>query len=105
MSGYSKFEYPGCVFTSIQTTYEGDKKGRKCEGIPSLHKLDLTQFDFDLIIGESASIQTGESLRYLSYMLGYDFCTFYYSGISGGKVMLNSNDDIEITFANTYKYN
>lgn len=87
------------------TDFTGDKKGRLCEGLPSLHKLDLSQFDYDLRIGESAALEDDDSLRYLSYMLGYDFCTLYYSGIVDGKVSLNSNDDLEISFTNAYKYN
>lgn len=83
--------------------YEGDKNGDVCEGIPSLHKLDLAQFDFDILIGESITVKNASSLRYLAYMIDDYFCTFYYSGISAAKVTLNADDNLEISFNNTYK--
>ena len=83
-----------------RTEFTGDKNKRKCEGIPSLHKIDVSQFDFDLRIGESATLKDDDSLRYLSYMLDEEYPKFYYAGIMKGKVSLNSNDDIEINFVN-----
>ena len=85
------------------TEFLGDNKGNVCEGIPSLHKLDLSQFDMDIIKGETLTITDGSSLRYLSYMIDDFFAQNYYSGISGAKVTLTEDDTLEITFANKMK--
>ena len=85
------------------TEFLGDNNGNVCEGIPSLHKLDLSQFDMDIIKGETLTITDGSSLRYLSYMIDDFFAQNYYSGISGAKVTLTEDDTLEITFANKKK--
>ena len=86
------------------TSFEGDSKGNICEGIPSLNKIDLSKFDFDMVIGDTKSITDGISLRYLSYMLDDMFSQNYYSGISKASVLLDSNDNLVISFKNKYSY-
>ena len=88
-----------------QTSFEGDSKGNVCEGVPSLRKLDLSCFDYDLIVGETIKISNPSSLRYLSYMLDETFCSVFYSGISNANVTLINNDCLEITFDNKFKIN
>lgn len=81
----------GLYTSNYVFTYSG------LEGLPSLHKLDLSQFDYLLETGESLKINNGSSLKALTFMLDDFYCTYYYGGIASTELLLNEDGNLEFS--------
>lgn len=89
-TGYLK----GLYSSSYEFTYPG------CKGIPSLHSLDLSKFDYELVMNESVTIKDGSSLKALSFLLDDQYASYYYAGVKKAIITLTSDNNLEIRFEN-----
>lgn len=79
----------GLYTSSYQFTYDG------LEGLPSLYKLDLSKFDYDLKTGVKVTIEDGSSLKALTFMLDEFHSSYYFGGIKETNLTLKENGNLE----------
>ena len=74
------------------------------KGIPSLHHLDLSELNLNLIQGQEETISDGYSFKVFARMAGQDFNQLYYSGVINAKVTINVDGNLEFSFDNRYSF-
>ena len=80
----------GLYTSAYEFTFSG------LEGLPSLHKLDLSQFDYDLETGKKVRIKDGSSAKAFSFMLDEFYSTYYYGGVVATDITLLEGGALEI---------
>ena len=71
--------------------------------IPSLHCLNLKQFDIEVLENTPVAIKDPSSLKPLTYMIDEYYSSYYYAGVKEATVMINSDGNLEITMKNIIK--
>ena len=85
----------GLYTSDYSFTYEEIDEGTGIKGLPSLHQLDLNDFDYDLKTNTKVKIKDGSSLKALTYMLDEMYSTYYYGGVAEAELTLKDNGNLE----------
>lgn len=80
----------GLYTSNYGFTFEG------LEGLPSLNKLDLSNFDYDLETGKKIRIKDGSSAKAFSFMLDEFYSSYYYGEVAVTELTLLEGGALEI---------